>query len=487
MTALPNLNGWVRHLLLTIALNFASPQAIVYGYLVPVFFLVAFGSVFRTDSPPLQAHMGQILTITILGGACFGLPTALVSEREQGVWRRYRLLPLPVAWLVLSAMIARVLIVASAVLIQIALARAVYGTPLPTQPGSAVLAFFFVTAAFLALGLLIAALADTVPAVQALGQCIFLPMIMIGGVGVPLTALPDWAQHVAGFMPGRYAVEVLQPCFDGRSGLPGTAFRLGALAVIGLAAGVTAARLFRWEAGARIGRPARLWVTAALTAWISVGPFAWQTGRLQPILPDAAPWTNITEAQIAEIHFDSLPADHDLVAPLAPPTLDSAQAREFAAKLDLWPQGKLDHSIVRDERRGGDGVGLGWVGGLDAPYAGSGALVERDESPVERAYIDFAVVDGYPAVDHIATEKIGSLAGNLGIVAPFHLSCSGVEGEHHVPGAGGIDDPIFHDGRGFESARGPKFHAPRETEPRNGPFIDLVEWAEAPVGLRAAV
>ena len=344
MTTIPNMNGWIRHLFLTIALSFASPQAIVYGYLVPVFFLLAFGSVFRTDSPPLQAHMGQILTITILGGACFGLPTALVSEREQGVWRRYRLLPIPVAWLVLSAMIARVLIVASAVLIQIAIARAVYGTPLPTQPGIAVLAFFFVTAAFLAMGVLIAALADTVPAVQALGQCIFLPMIMIGGVGVPLVALPYWAQHVAGFMPGRYAVEVLQPCFDGRNGIPGAAFRLGALGVIAMAAGVAAARLFRWEAGARIGRPARLWVAAALTAWISVGAVAWQTGRLKPILPEAAAWTNITEGQIAEIRFDALPGDHDLVAPLAPPTLDPALAKEFAAKLGTWPPGKLEDS-----------------------------------------------------------------------------------------------------------------------------------------------
>jgi ABC-2 type transport system permease protein len=283
--------------------------------------------------------MGQILTITILGGACFGLPTALVSEREQGVWRRYRLLPIPVAWLVFSAMIARVLIVASAVLIQIAIARAVYGTPLPTQPGIAAAAFLLVTAAFLAMGLLIAALADTVPAVQALGQCIFLPMIMIGGVGVPLTALPDSAQKIAGFMPGRYAVEVLQPCFDGRNGLPGAGFRLGALIVIGLAAGVAAARLFRWEAGARLDRPARQWVAAALTAWISVGAVAWQTGRLRPVLPEAAAWTNITEAQIAEIRFDTLPGDHDLVAPLAPPTLDPG---EFAAKLGRWPPGKLD-------------------------------------------------------------------------------------------------------------------------------------------------
>jgi hypothetical protein len=76
-----------------------------------------------------------------------------------------------------------------------------------------------------------------------------------------------------------------------------------------------------------------------LTAWISVGAVAWQTGRLKPILPEAAAWTNITEAQIAEIRFDALPGDHDLVAPLGPPTLDPG---EFATKLDSWPKGKLD-------------------------------------------------------------------------------------------------------------------------------------------------
>jgi ABC-type multidrug transport system permease subunit len=344
VTALPSLNGWIRHFLLTIVLNFCSPQAIVYGYLVPVFFLLAFGSVFRADSPPLLAHMGQILTITILGGACFGLPTALVSEREQGIWRRYRLLPIPISWLVLSAMIARVLIVASAVLIQIAIARAVYGTPFPTHPGAAALAFLFVTGAFLGIGLLIAALADNVPAVQALGQCIFLPMIMIGGVGVPLAVLPVWAQRIAGFMPGRYAVEVLQPCFDALHGLHGAGFRLGALGVIGLAAGVSGTKLFRWEAGARVARPARWWVAAALISWGTVGAVAWQTGRLKPILPAAGAWTNITEAEISQIGYDGLPSDTDLVAPLAPPTLDPAQTKGFAAKLGLWPQGKLDDS-----------------------------------------------------------------------------------------------------------------------------------------------
>ena len=157
MTRRANRNGWIRHFLLTIDLNFGNPQAIAYGYLVPVIFLLAFGSVFRSDSPPLLPQMGQIVTITVLGGACFGLPTALVAERERGIWKRYRLLPVPIASLVLSAMLARVLFVASAVLVQIALARAIFGTPLPAHPADAALAFLFVTAAFLGIGLLIGA------------------------------------------------------------------------------------------------------------------------------------------------------------------------------------------------------------------------------------------------------------------------------------------------------------------------------------------
>lgn len=335
------LRGCVRHFLLTIHLNFLSPQAMVYGYLVPIIFLFAFGGVFRAGNPPLLAQMGQIVTITILGGTCFGLPTALVAERERGIWRRYRLLPVPTAWLILSTMTARALIVASSVLIQVALARALFGTPLPGRPGAAVVAFLFVTAGFIGIGFLIAALADDVPAVQAIGQCIFLPMIMVGGVGVPLAVLPVWAQRVAGFMPGRYAVELLGPCFDPTVGIGGAGFRFAGLATIGLAAGIAGAKLFRWEPGRRSGR-ARWWVAGALAAWGAVGAAAWSAGELKPVLARPPAWSEITEAQIAEIRFDGLPADSDIVTAMAPSGQDSAQGRDFAARLGAWKPGRLD-------------------------------------------------------------------------------------------------------------------------------------------------
>src|SRR6185503_4893877 len=143
-----------------------------------------------------------------------GLPTTMVSERERGVWRRYRLTPVSTATLVSGTIAARYLLLVVAALVQVLLAMGL-GMPLPKHPIELFVAFTFVAFAFIGLGLVIAMMADTVPAVQALGQCIFLPMLIIGGVAVPLATLPDWAQRLSSFFPGRYAVETLQACVTG--------------------------------------------------------------------------------------------------------------------------------------------------------------------------------------------------------------------------------------------------------------------------------
>ncbi|MFW6354261.1 MAG: hypothetical protein ACOC3I_07750, partial [Verrucomicrobiota bacterium] len=123
------LKGLWQHFSLTLRLNFRSARAIAYGYAMPVLFLFGFGSVFRAGEPALLAQMGQILTITLLGGACLGMPTALVAERERGVWQRYRLLPVSVSALLANVLLVRVVLVGLGVLLQMALAHLVYGTP----------------------------------------------------------------------------------------------------------------------------------------------------------------------------------------------------------------------------------------------------------------------------------------------------------------------------------------------------------------------
>jgi hypothetical protein len=203
----------------------------------------------------------------------------MVSERERGVWRRFRLAPIATGALIMSTVAARYVAVVTAGLLQLAIAMGV-GMPLPGHPLELWLAFTFVTFAFLGLGLVIAMLADNVPAVQALGQCIFLPMLIIGGVAVQLSSLPDWALHVSAFFPGRYAVEAMQACVTG-SGLGPVRFSLLALTLIGVAGCLAGAKMFRWDAQQRFAtRSGKGWLALALGAWFAVGGLAEWRGHI---------------------------------------------------------------------------------------------------------------------------------------------------------------------------------------------------------------
>ena len=387
--------GLWRHLLLTLRLNFRSRQPLIYGYLVPVFFLLGFGSVFRAGTPPLLHEMGQLLTITILGGTCFGMPTATVAERERGVWRRYRLLPCAAGGILLSTVAARVVLVLSAVVLQIGLAWAVYRTPWPAHPVQLAGAFAGAAFAFLGLGLMIAMLADNVPAVQALGQAVFLPMIMIGGVGVPMRTLPPWAREVADFLPGRYAVEVLHACSGPEGGgLGGARFARGVLGIIGGAAFVAAAGLFRWEAGPRkLDWRARGWITLALAAWVGVGivsqlrrsrreTFAAPAPARVTATPAGStkPWRQLTDTEIGAIRFDDLPPDDGYILPLASgyDELDAAgktRLDRLQDQLAYWKPGLVEDSAQR-------------VRNLLSVAAIADLVMDTNEAEIARAVLD---------------------------------------------------------------------------------------------------
>ena len=276
------MDAFLHQFRVSLTLHFRNRMALIYSYLFPTIFLIAFWVLYRYDRVPLARHMGELLTVTALGGACFGLPTTMVSERERGVWRRYRLAPVRTGTLLASTVAARYVLLVLAGLLQVALAMGV-GMPLPSHPLDLWIAFSFVAFALLGLGLVIATLADNVPAVQALGQCIFLPMLIIGGVAVQLSSLPEWAQHVSAFFPGRYAVEAMQSSVTGQ-GLRVMGFSLLALLLIGLAGFVAGIRNFRWDAEQRFAqRNGKGWVAVALAAWAAVGLLAESRGRIGPI------------------------------------------------------------------------------------------------------------------------------------------------------------------------------------------------------------
>jgi len=399
------MRGFFPYLRLSLRLHFRNRMALLYGFLFPLIFLIAFWVLYRHERVPLVRHMGELLTVSILGGACFGLPTTLVSERERGVWRRYRLTPIGPGWLLGGTLIARYVLILMAGLLQLGLAG-LLGMPAPLHPLDLFVAFTVATFAFIGLGLVIASLANTVPAVQALGQCIFLPMLIIGGVAVPLTALPEWAQHVSAFFPGRYAVEALQTGVNGK-GLSSEVFAVLALVMMGVAGCVAGVRLFRWDAQHTLGSVGgKGWIALVLAGWIAVGVLAEWQDRVPPRFapevseaPPAAPsvvepapqepsavgpppaeaipqppleasppppppaptapaagaprsWREINEGHLRAIHHFRVPPDHGVVAPFADPreTPDDYVADELDGVRELlphWGPGLVEDPVQR--------------------------------------------------------------------------------------------------------------------------------------------
>ncbi|HWU56171.1 MAG TPA: ABC transporter permease [Rhizomicrobium sp.] len=347
-------------------LNFRNRMAILYGYLFPLIFLVAFWAIYRSDPVPLALHVGQFLTVTILGSACFGLPTTIVSERERGVWRRYALMPVGRWVFVASILLARAVLLLTAALAQLALAFG-FGLPMPAHPADLLAAFAIASAAFLGFGMVIAMLVDNVPAVQALGQCIFLPMLMIGGVAVRLESLPSWAQHLSAFFPGRYAVEAMQRAATGSGGM-----RFDFLALLLIAAGgaLAATAMFRWD---KALKPKRGWLLLAIGMWLAVGVIAETRGPVtvsttedrrdvgkaadyvaKPLLSSAqkTSWRDVTEADIDGVAFSRLPPDEGIISPVsrsdeAPDPVLLPQLDKIRDALPGWAPGNVADPVQR--------------------------------------------------------------------------------------------------------------------------------------------
>ncbi|MEU7843265.1 ABC transporter permease [Micromonospora sp. NPDC049114] len=184
----------------------------------------------------------SLLVVTLAMVGVNTMPMALATYRERGVLRRLATTPAhPGALLAAQLVVALAAILASALLL-IIVGRLAFGVPLPEHPLGFALAFVLGTAALLALGLLVAAVARTTKAAQSLAVPLFLLTMFFGGVYLPRFLLPDAVARIGDYTPP--GVQALLDAWTGPSPQP---LHLAIMAVIAVTAGAGAAKLFRWE------------------------------------------------------------------------------------------------------------------------------------------------------------------------------------------------------------------------------------------------
>jgi len=249
----------------------------VFVLFVPMLFLFLFLGLFaRRDPNAVRYSMASVLSLTVMG-SFWGLSVQLVTFREQGILRRFRLAPVGAGAMLASSIVSNYILTLPTVVIEFVLARWLFHMQgWGNLAGVAVLVTLGITT-FAAFGLIIASITNTMQETQLINQLLWWAFLLLSGATIPLPVLPGWLQSIAVFIPATYLVSGFQTVMIGRAGILGIGPEIVALAVSTAVAFVVSQQLFRWEPEAKIPRNAKLWAASALIPFLLLG--IWESGH----------------------------------------------------------------------------------------------------------------------------------------------------------------------------------------------------------------
>jgi ABC-2 type transport system permease protein len=222
--------------------------------------------------------LGAILTTTVMG-SFWGLSVQLVTFREQGILRRFRLAPLGAGPMLASSILSNYFLVLPVVVFEILVCRLAFHMQSWGNLWAILLLVTVGSATFSALGLIVASVTNTMQETQMINNLIWMGFLFLSGATIPLAIFPPWLQRVALFIPAQYLATGLESAAT-RLATPFELLEDVSALLLGLFVAFEVSRqLFRWEPEAKVPRNAKLWVLAALVPFLLFGAWESTTGR----------------------------------------------------------------------------------------------------------------------------------------------------------------------------------------------------------------
>jgi len=205
------MNAFANHFSYEFRTGIRDKTLLLMNYLFPIGLYVMMGLLMAELNPPfVETMIPAMIIIAVMSSTVLGLPNPLVSAREAGIFRSYKIngvpaisiLTIPVLTTILHMVVVAVIITATAPLF--------FGAPPPVNWPGFILFFLLAAFAHAGLGILISVISSSTRAVVLWSQLIFLPSMMIGGLMIPYNMLPAALGKVALLLPATYAMNAFQ-------------------------------------------------------------------------------------------------------------------------------------------------------------------------------------------------------------------------------------------------------------------------------------
>ncbi|MEZ5351661.1 MAG: amidohydrolase family protein [Bryobacteraceae bacterium] len=253
-------------------------SVIFFNYFFPLIFFFAFAQFMggSTGGSVMTRIVSMVLVIGILGSGLFGAGMRSVMERETGILRRYKVTPISPLPILVASLVTGWLLYLPALGLIFALSHYFYGMPWPERPFSLIFLITLGCFAFRAIGLIIAAVANSMAESNILIQILYMPMIFLSGATIPLSSMPVTAQIISQFLPASYLNSGVQHVLLRARGLTSNLESVGALVVTTILATLISMKLFRWEKEEKLPNKSKAWVLAVLLPFVAMGIYqAW--------------------------------------------------------------------------------------------------------------------------------------------------------------------------------------------------------------------
>ncbi len=244
-----------------------------FSLVMPLGFLVFGVMIFSKGSPGLVAYiLGAILTVTVMG-SFWGLSVQLVTFREQGILRRFRLAPVGAGPLLASSILSNYFLIIPSVLVEMFVCRWAFHMETWGNLWAIIVLVTFGSATFSAFGLIVASITNTMQETQIINQLVWTVFLFLSGASFPLAIFPQWIQRCALFNPATYLATGLEAATTNLVSTGEILTDVLALAIGLYAAFEISRQIFRWEPEAKVPRRAKLWVLAVLVPFLAFGAY----------------------------------------------------------------------------------------------------------------------------------------------------------------------------------------------------------------------
>jgi ABC-2 type transport system permease protein len=260
------MSAFAYHFSFEFRVGIRNKVLMLMNYLFPLGCYLMFGALMGSINPGfLETIVPAMSVFAVMSGALLGMPDTLVSAREAGIFRSYKINGVPALSILVVPVLTSML---HALLVTVIIALT--ATPLfdgvaPVNWEGFFLVFLVLAFALAGVGALIGVVSTSSRMTVLLSQLVFLPSMILGGLMLPFSLLHGALAKVALILPTTYAMDAFGGLAMGQGAGSHAWQSVGILLAGGVMAFGLALFLFSWDSknSTRRGHPA-----LALLAWL---------------------------------------------------------------------------------------------------------------------------------------------------------------------------------------------------------------------------